>query len=66
MKTRSNIVVNDRPHPCPLPRERENCSPSHEISCDWICRTVVRQEQDVRRLFPLPGREGQGEGERNH
>jgi hypothetical protein len=63
MKTRSNKVLNSRPHPSPLPQERENRSPSHEISCDWICQMIFRESRSVRLLFPLPGGEGQGEGE---
>jgi len=58
------FVLNPRPHPGPLPQERENLSPSHTMSCDWICRMVTRHEQDARLLFPLPGGEGQGEGGR--
>jgi hypothetical protein len=62
--------LNTRPHPgpwtdIPIPnrdQERENYSPSYEMSCHWICRMVVREEQSARWLFPLPGGEGQGEG----
>jgi hypothetical protein len=54
--------INVHPRPGPLPPERENYSPSFKLSCDWICRTVDREEQSVRWLFPLPGGEGQGEG----
>jgi len=54
--------INVRPHPGPLPQERENYLPSLEMSCYWICKAVVREEQSTRWLFPLPGGEDQGEG----
>ncbi len=57
--------LNVRPHPGPLPRERENRLQPRRISCVWICRAVIRESKDVRLLFPLPGGEGQGEGERS-
>lgn len=66
MKTRSNKVVNDRPHPYPLPQERENRSQSQEISSDWICRIAFREPRNVRALFPLAGREGQDESGHYH
>jgi len=60
------LMLNHRPQPSPLLQERENCSPSHNISSDWICRKSIRKEQSIRLLFPLPGGEGQGEGGRNN
>jgi hypothetical protein len=62
MKIRSERVLDNRPHPSPLPQERENRLPSHNISSDWISRKSIRKEQSIRLLFPLPGGEGQGEG----
>ena len=71
--------VHDRPHPSPLPQERVNrslsscvikrtyylcVSPSELPRCeDRQCDT--RLTKDVRKLSPLPGGEGQGEGERH-
>ena len=55
-----------RPHPGPLPQERENRSPSSEMACDRICLTTCSEKQTLRLLFPLPRGEGQGEGERNN
>jgi len=50
--------------PALSPRKRENRPPSHPKTCDSICRTAVRIIQHVGLLFPLPGGEGKGEGER--
>ncbi len=58
--------MNNRPHPCPLPQERVNRSPSCEIFSDWICRANFRELSSARRRSPLPGGEGQGEGGRFH
>jgi hypothetical protein len=63
MNFMKETVLNNRPHPGPLPRERGERLPSHEISCWGICRTFFRELQSIRLLFPLPGGEGQGEGE---
>ncbi len=52
------------PHPGPLPKEREDCPPSLAATCDWIRRMVFGKTENVRWLSPLPGGEGQGEGER--
>ena len=35
------------------------------MSCDWICEQVIRKTRDGPKLFPLPGGEGPGEGERD-
>jgi len=59
-------LYHNLPHDCPLPRERENYSPSLTHSCDWIRRMVFDKPESVRKLFPLPGGEGRGEGERYH
>jgi hypothetical protein len=73
-------VLNARPHPCPLPQERENHSPRFEyaksplnsfVPCCELRKSSGRQG-DFRKsesgpsLFPLPGGEGQGEGERSN
>ncbi len=57
--------LNGHPHPGPLPKERENRTQPRRISCAWICRTLTGESKDVHLLFPLPGGEGQGEGERS-
>ena len=43
--------------------ERENRSPSHSNTCDWICGADIRKTRRTQSLFPLPQGEGQGEGE---
>ena len=58
--------MHDLPHPGLLPKEKENRSQSPGNTCDWICRTVIRNTRDSQQLFPLPGGEGQGEGERSN
>jgi len=69
----------DRLHLGPLPQERENGSPVLRVtrrSCSSIASDSelpecgerqfdARITRDVRKLFPLPGGEGQGEGERH-
>ena len=52
--------------PALSPGERGNHSPSHEMGCDGICRTIFDTKQTARLLLPLLGGEGRGEGERNH
>ncbi len=80
MKTRSNKVLNVRPHPGPLPQEREKHSSA--LGVRWhmhnLCAPRFAQPKlgnrwddfqttrDVRWVFPLPGGEGQGEGERHN
>jgi hypothetical protein len=53
-------------HPDPLPQERENHPRSLTCNCDRIGRMVFRRPESVHKLFPLPGGEGQGEGERKY
>jgi len=65
MKTWSGRVLNDRHHAGHLPQERENRSPSLSSTCGWIGQTVFRKSRNAHLLFPLPGGESQGEGERN-
>ena len=62
MKTAMSRMRDIRPHPGPLPQERENRSQSRNISCDWIGRSAISDERTVRFPFPLPG----GEGGRNY
>lgn len=57
-------MCHNRPLPSPLPQERANHSPSPTNSCGWIGRLAIHGPESVRRLFPLPGGEGQGEGGR--
>ena len=74
------IEMNDRPHPDPLPQERENRSPSLGVA-RALCCSFARRFDEARRgdsqfelqkisngqsLFPLLGGEGQGEGERQN
>jgi hypothetical protein len=66
MKFAKETALNNRPHPGPLPQERVNRSPSHETTCDWVCRTISGTKRTIRLLFPLPGGEGQGEGGRHN
>jgi hypothetical protein len=70
--------LNDRPHPSPLPQERENRLPAPRISTRTYCSCVASSElprhrdgqfdsriiRNAQKLSPLPGGEGQGEGER--
>ena len=51
--------------PLSLPRERESCSPFFREGGRGVCRTAVRKSEMHRLLFPLPGGEGRGEGERH-
>jgi len=66
MRNGMSSLYDNRPHPCLLPREREDHSLSLSNSGDWIRRMVFHKPESVRKLFPLPGGEGQGEGERFH
>ena len=73
-------MFDDRPHPSPLPQERENRTPASRVGGPSPDSFVFRFElpksgdgrigvqtiEDDQRLFPLPGGEGQGEGERHH
>ena len=77
---RELICVHDRPHPGPLPKERENHpAVAGEFGCaEFAVRLEAKSQsaeaagtasglsRSVRSLFPLPGGEGQGEGERHH
>jgi len=56
-------MSHDLPHPDPLPKEREKRPPSRFQTCNWIRGNVIRKTGDEQLLFPLPGGEGQGEGE---
>src|SRR5580765_3011900 len=63
-KALRDICVMNRPHPDPLPRERENHPPSHATTGDGDGNKVSKQLKTTQPLSPLPGGEGQGEGER--
>lgn len=52
--------MNARPHPGPLPQEREKHSLSPAKTCAWIGGVIRRKTESVLRLPPLLG----GEGER--
>ena len=72
------IELNDRPHPGPLPQEKENRSPASRFRgassglLDFHIELPKRGGRQIdlqtigddQRLSPLPGGEGQGEGER--
>jgi NADH-quinone oxidoreductase subunit F len=55
-----------RPHPGPLPQERENRSPALEKSKVSADSNVSQINESGQMLSPLPGGEGQGEGERQN
>ena len=69
-----------RPHPGPLPQERESFPPvSVSTAVSWlsirpfavyqgeaIATATGILSSSARSLFPLPGGEGQGEGERHN
>ena len=69
-----------RPHPSPLPQERENHfavageiaraqffrDPTGKVHKGGISTKADRISLTRRQLSPLPGGEGQGEGERYH
>ena len=57
--------VDDRPHPSPLPQERENQSALHESFAAARAIAGSDDRRDAQRLLPLPGGEGRGEGERS-
>lgn len=58
------VSLNTRPHPGPLPQERGKRSLSHSKTRDGIVRMSRRDSADSHSLFPLPGGESHGEGER--
>ena len=80
MKTLVEKVWNDRPHPGPLPQEREKRAPSLDDARGSrrlfaFCFDEAKRGDrlmDARRIscvqsrFPLPGGGGRGEGGRNH
>ena len=75
-----SVCVHARPHPGPLPQERENRSTAPCVFKLPCCSFAFYAEQAVRSdrpfdsriiraarlLSPLPGGEGQGEGEHLH
>jgi len=62
---RTGSHLNARPHPDPLPQEGENRSPSLATTGAGDGTKVSMHPADPRQLSPLPGGEGQGEGERH-
>ena len=74
------IEMNDRPHPGPLPQERENRSPSRCVAKALRSSFAFRFDESRRGDRPFdslknlqrpiavssPRGEGQGEGERNN
>ena len=80
MKASTQGMVNDRPHPGPLPQERgkrsqplgmaEGSCSSFAFRSDQVKRGIrpvgFRKNCGIQSLSPLPGGEGQGEGGRNH
>jgi hypothetical protein len=54
-----------RPHPGPLPPERENYSPLYDTTNDGEKFNDFEVNQSQQQLFPLPEGEGQGEGKRS-
>jgi superfamily II DNA/RNA helicase len=63
-KALGEVCILDRPHPGPLPQERENLPQSHATASDRDCSDGFEQTRNVLPLSPLPGGEGQGESER--
>jgi NADH-quinone oxidoreductase subunit M len=61
LNTSKNVVL---VRPGPLPQERENHSPSLGKTGDGDLQSGIRGNESGQMLFPLPGGEGQGEGER--
>jgi len=47
------IVCHALPQPGLLPKEKENRSPSHSKTCDWIRRTGIRKTRDGQLLLTL-------------
>jgi hypothetical protein len=58
------IFVVVRPHPGPLPQERENHTPPHPTTETGDGSKIFAQFKTIQSLSPLLGGEGQGEGER--
>ena len=66
-KVGERVVENgvlDRPHPGPLPQERENISPPLGKSGDGNRHNNYGVRENGQLPSPLPGGEGRGEGER--
>jgi DNA helicase II / ATP-dependent DNA helicase PcrA len=59
-RTRSQLL--NRPHPCPLPQERENHPPSQAKMNAAMSLADSGVSGGTPSLSPLPGGEGQGEG----
>jgi DNA helicase-2/ATP-dependent DNA helicase PcrA len=61
-QTRSELIA--RPHPGPLPQERENSALSYSNSDAALFTNNPQSTGSAQSLSPLPGGEGQGEGGR--
>jgi superfamily II DNA/RNA helicase len=64
-KPLKDIVILDRPHPGPLPQERENTVPPQNNSGAATATNASENSSNATTLSPLPGGEGRGEGERS-
>jgi superfamily I DNA/RNA helicase len=63
-QTRSELIA--RPHPGPLPQERESPAPPYSNSDAALFTDDPKTTSHAQSLSPLPGGEGQGEGERQN
>ncbi len=64
-KALREIKILDRPHPGPLPQERENAAPLQVSTDAVIAHERSELTNDATMLPPLPGGEGWGEGGQN-
>jgi hypothetical protein len=64
MKNFNGIVLNDYPHPGPLPSDGRGRIVVRflEISCVGVCRTIIR-EPEIGNRCSLSHRMGEGQGE---
>jgi len=58
--------MNNRPHPNPLPQEREQPSAGLVFADDLPSNPAAQIRVRRKTILPLPGGEGRGEGERNN
>jgi superfamily II DNA/RNA helicase len=65
-KPLKDIVILDRPHPCPLPKEREKTLSPPSNSSAAIAAAGLEKFRNEPLLSPLPEGKGQGEGERKY
>ena len=55
--------IKARPHPRPLPQERESRSSAPQTIASAPVTAASAQSSEVKKIHPLPGGEGRGEGE---